>query len=145
MSLLYHFGVMQRLVQAMAIVMQRTMGTSGAESLSTAANIFVGPTEAPLVIRPYLHELTESELMAVMVGGFATVAGGVMAAYVQMGIDAGHLATASVISAPAALTDLQGHAARSGPAADARAERSSMFISPPSTCSRPSRWARPTG
>jgi CNT family concentrative nucleoside transporter len=103
MSLLYHFGIMQWVVRIVAIVMQRALGTSGAESLSAAANIFVGQTEAPLVIRPYVAAMTQSELMAVMVGGFATVAGGVMAAYVQMGIDAGHLVTASIISAPAAL------------------------------------------
>jgi CNT family concentrative nucleoside transporter len=83
--------------------MQRTLGTSGAETLSAAANIFVGQTEAPLVIRPYVGKMTQSELMVVMVGGFATIAGGVMAVYVGMGIDAGHLLTASVISAPAAL------------------------------------------
>lgn len=103
MSVLYHLGVMQRIVQAMAWIMQRTMRTSGAESLSAAANIFVGQTEAPLVIRPYLARMTNSELMAIMVGGFATIAGGVLAAYVGMGIDAGHLMTASIISAPAAL------------------------------------------
>src|SRR5690242_12954992 len=88
MSLLYHFGVMQFIVKIVAIVMQRVLGTSGAESLSAAANIFVGQTEAPLVIRPYVAAMTQSELMAIMVGGFATVAGGVMAAYVQMGINA---------------------------------------------------------
>jgi CNT family concentrative nucleoside transporter len=103
MSVLYHLGIMQRIVQGMAWLMQRTMRTSGAESLSAAANIFVGQTEAPLVIRPYIATMTSSELMAVMVGGFATIAGGVLAAYVGMGIDAGHLMTASVISAPAAL------------------------------------------
>lgn len=103
MSVLYYLGVMQRIVQAMAWVMQRTMRTSGAESLSAAANIFVGQTEAPLVIRPYVARMTNSELMAIMVGGFATIAGGVLAAYVGMGIDAGHLMTASVISAPAGL------------------------------------------
>lgn len=103
MSVLYYLGVMQWIVRGMAWVMQRTMGTSGAESLSAAANIFVGQTEAPLVIRPFVARMTESELMAVMVGGFATIAGGVMAAYIGMGIDAGHLLTASVISAPAAL------------------------------------------
>jgi CNT family concentrative nucleoside transporter len=100
---LFHLGIIQRVVQALGWVMQRTLGTSGAESLSAAANIFVGQTEAPLVIRHYLERMTESELMAVMVGGFATVAGGVMAAYISMGIDAGHLLTASIISAPAAL------------------------------------------
>lgn len=103
MSVLYHLGVMQRIVKLMSWVMQRTMRTSGAESLSAAANIFVGQTEAPLVIRPYVARMTNSELMAIMVGGFATIAGGVMAAYVGMGIDAGHLMTASIISAPAGL------------------------------------------
>lgn len=103
MSILYHLGIMQMVVKAVAWVMVRTMGTSGAESLSAAANIFVGQTEAPLVVRPYVAQMTRSELMAVMTGGFATIAGGVMAAYVAFGIDAGHLLTASVISAPAAL------------------------------------------
>jgi CNT family concentrative nucleoside transporter len=103
MSVLYHWGFMQRLVQAVAWVMQRTLGTSGAETLSTAANIFVGQTEAPLVVRPYVAEMTVSELNVVMIGGFATIAGGVLAMFVAMGIDAGHLVTASVISAPAAL------------------------------------------
>jgi CNT family concentrative nucleoside transporter len=103
MSMLYHLGVMQRVVKFFAWIMQKSLGTSGAESLSAAANIFVGQTEAPLVIRPYVGAMTASELMAVMVGGFATIAGGVLAAYVSFGIDAGHLVTASVISAPAAL------------------------------------------
>ena len=103
MGLLYHFGVMQRLIHLVAVVMQWTLKTSGAESLSAAANIFVGQTEAPLVIRPYVERMTLSELMATMVGGFATVAGGVLAIYVGWGIDAAHLMTASVISAPAAL------------------------------------------
>ncbi len=107
MAVLYHYGIMQWLVSIVAVVMQKTMGTSGAESLSAAANIFVGQTEAPLVIRPYVLEMTESELHAVMVGGFATVAGGVMALYVQLltGIPgiAGHLVMASIMSAPAAL------------------------------------------
>lgn len=103
MSILYYIGVMQRVVVFFAWIMQKTLNTSGAESLSAAANIFVGQTEAPLVIRPYVGSMTQSELMAVMVGGFATIAGGVLAAYVSMGINAGHLITASVISAPAAL------------------------------------------
>jgi len=103
MALFYHLGVMQKLISGMAWVMRKTMGTSGSESLSCAANIFVGQTEAPFVIRPYVGTMTNSELMAVMVGGFATVAGGVMAAYVRFGIDAGHLLAASVMSAPAAL------------------------------------------
>lgn len=103
MSMLYHIGVAQFVVTLFAWVMQRTLGTSGAESLSAAANIFVGQTEAPLVVRPYLPSMTLSELNAVMVGGFTTIAGGVLAAYVKMGIDAGHLIAASVISAPASL------------------------------------------
>ncbi len=103
MAVLYHLGIMQRIIGAMAWLMQRTMGTSGSESLSCAANIFVGQTEAPMVIRPYVATMTTSELMAVMVGGFATIAGGVMVAYVRFGVDAGHLMAASVMSAPAAL------------------------------------------
>jgi len=103
MSVLYYLGIVQVVVRAIAKVMQRTLGTSGAETLSAASNIFVGQTEAPLVIKPYLPKMTESELMALMVGGFATIAGGVLAVYVGMGIHAGHLMTASVISAPAAL------------------------------------------
>lgn len=103
MSVMYHFGIIQKMVQAMAWIMARTMGTSGAESLSAAANIFVGQTEAPLVVKPYVNEMTRSELMAIMTGGFATIAGGVLAAYVRFGVDAGHLMAASVMSAPASL------------------------------------------
>lgn len=108
MSILYYLGVMQWVVTIFARIMTRFMGTSGAESLSASANIFVGQTEAPLVIRPYVAQLTNSELLAVMTGGMATVAGGVMAAYVGMlqgyiPTIAGHLLTASVMSAPAAL------------------------------------------
>jgi len=103
MSVLYYLGIVQVVVRAIARVMQWSLGTSGAETLSAASNIFVGQTEAPLVIKPYLLKMTESELMALMVGGFATIAGGVLAVYVGMGINAGHLMTASVISAPAAL------------------------------------------
>lgn len=102
-SLLYHWGILQRMVRAMAWVMQRSMGTSGSESLAAAANIFMGQTEAPLVIRPYLRGMTNSELLALMTGGMATIAGGVLAAYVGFGVSAGHLLTASVMSAPASL------------------------------------------
>ena len=84
MSLLYYLGVMQKVVQGMAWVMAKLMGTSGAESLSNTANIFVGQTEAPLMIRPFIKTLTNSELLTIMVGGMATIAGGVMAAYIQM-------------------------------------------------------------
>ncbi len=102
-SFLYHYGILQRIVRSVAWVMQRLMGTSGSESLAAAANIFMGQTEAPLVIKPYLQRMTQSELMALMVGGMATIAGGVLAAYVGFNISAGHLLTASVMSAPAAL------------------------------------------
>ncbi len=120
MGILYHLGVMQKIVQGMAWLVGKLLGTSGAESLSVTANIFVGQTEAPLVIRPYLEKMTMSELMAVMTGGMATIAGGVMAAYIQtlgdpyavahgLTLDAGRLLfaeqllSASVMAAPAAL------------------------------------------
>jgi CNT family concentrative nucleoside transporter len=120
MTILYHLGVMQRVVQGIAWVMAKVMGTSGAESLSVAANVFVGQTEAPLVVRPYIATMTQSELLTMMIGGMAHIAGGVMAAYVQMlGVAyakakgwpvstaqvqfAGHLLTASIMSAPATM------------------------------------------
>ena len=103
MSVFYYYGVIQKIVGFFAMVMQKTLGTSGAETLSAAANVFVGQTEAPLVIRPYISSMTMSELNAVMVGGFATMAGGVLGALSEMGIPAGHLLSASVISAPGAL------------------------------------------
>jgi CNT family concentrative nucleoside transporter len=84
MSVLYYLGVMQKIVQGMAWVMAKLMGTSGAESLSNTANIFVGQTEAPLMIRPFIKDMTRSELLTIMVGGMETIAGGVMAAYIQM-------------------------------------------------------------
>ncbi len=108
MGVLYHLGIMQKIVAFFSKIMEKTLGTSGAETLSASANIFVGQTEAPLVVRPYVSSMTISELMVVMVGGFATVAGGVMAAYVGMLKDyfpsiAGHLISASIMSAPAAI------------------------------------------
>lgn len=108
MSIAYHLGVMQRIVSAIAWIMRRTMKTSGAETLSVAGNIFVGHTESPLLIRPFVPGLTRSELNTVMIGGFATVAGGVMAGYVgtlspYFPDIAGHLLTASVMNAPAAI------------------------------------------
>ncbi|MDP6904360.1 MAG: nucleoside transporter C-terminal domain-containing protein [Verrucomicrobiota bacterium] len=102
-SLLYHLGILQRIVHAMAWIMQRVMRTSGSESLCTSANVFMGQTEAPLVIQPYLKGMTRSELMTMMVGGMATIAGGVFAVYAGMGIEAGHLLTASFMAAPTAL------------------------------------------
>ncbi len=103
MSVLYHIGVMQVLVWALAKVMSKTMGLSGGESMAAAANIFMGQTEAPLVIKPYLPTMTRSELNALMTGGFATIAGSVMAIYMKiLGPEiAPHLITASVMSAPA--------------------------------------------
>ncbi len=108
MSVLYYLGIMQRVVKGIAWLMQRVMGTSGAETLSVAGNIFVGQTESPLLIKPFVGRMTYSELNTVMVGGFATIAGGVLAAYVAMLTPffediAGHLLTASVMNAPAAL------------------------------------------
>ena len=103
MSILYYFGIMQKVINAMGKFMRWTVGTSGAESLSCSANIFVGQTEAPLLIKPFIKEMTISELTTIMVGGFATIAGGVLAGYIAMGIPAGHLVAASVMSAPAAL------------------------------------------
>ena len=108
MTILYHLGIMQRLVGVFAWIMRRTMKTSGPETLSVAANTFVGQTEAPLMIAPFIGKMSMSELTAVMTGGFATVAGGVLAAYVGLlkGVFpdiAGHLIAASVMSAPAAL------------------------------------------
>ncbi len=106
MSLLYYLGIMQKVIYLFAWVMSKTCKLSGAESLSAAANIFVGQTEAPLLVKPYVEKMTQSELMCVMTGGMATVAGGVLAAYVGMleksipGI-AGHLMAASVMGAPA--------------------------------------------
>ncbi|MBD2090017.1 NupC/NupG family nucleoside CNT transporter [Microcoleus sp. FACHB-1515] len=102
-TVLYHYGILQRIVGAIAFVMIRTLRTSGSESLSAAGNIFVGQTEAPLLIKPYVPTMTQSELHAVMTGGFATISGGVMAAYISFGIPAEHLIAASVMSAPAAL------------------------------------------
>lgn len=108
MSVFYYLGIMQKVVYGFAIVMQKLMKTSGSESLASAANIFLGQTEAPLVIRPYLERMTYSEIMALMVGGMANVAGGVLAAYVGMLSSkfpdiAGHLLAGSVMSAPATL------------------------------------------
>ncbi len=103
MSILYHLGIVQRVIQAMARFMSWTLQTSGSETVSCSANVFVGQTEAPFLVKPFLPEMTVSELHAVMVGGFATIAGGVLAGYIQMGVDPGHLIAASVMSAPAAL------------------------------------------
>ncbi|MFP4380261.1 MAG: NupC/NupG family nucleoside CNT transporter, partial [Candidatus Sumerlaeia bacterium] len=103
MAIFFHLGIIQFIVKILARIMVWVMDTSGSESLCAAANVFVGQTEAPLVVRGYLPTMTRSELMAMMTGGMATIAGGVMAAYVGMGIDAGHLLSASFMSAPASL------------------------------------------
>jgi CNT family concentrative nucleoside transporter len=103
-SLLYHWGVLQRVVAAVALVMQRVMRTSGSESLAAAGNIFLGQTEAALLVKPYIGRMTRSEIMALMTTGMATVATGVMVVYAGMeGMSAGHILTASVLSAPAGL------------------------------------------
>jgi len=111
-AMLYYFGILQRVVYGFAWLMSKTMRLSGAESMSASANIFVGQTEAPLLIKPYLDKMTRSELLAIMIGGMATIAGGVMVVYIELlgGSDpesrvqfATHLLTKSIISAPAAL------------------------------------------
>ncbi|MBM4025253.1 MAG: NupC/NupG family nucleoside CNT transporter [Planctomycetes bacterium] len=102
-AILFHWGVIQAVVKGLAWSMVRVMDVSGSESLAAAANIFVGHTEAPLLVRPYLDSMTRSELMALLTGGMATISGSVLAAYVGLGIDAGHLLAASIMSAPASL------------------------------------------
>lgn len=99
----FYFGLIQRVVKVLAWVMVKIMNISGSESLVTAANIFLGQTEAPLFVKPYLKTMTKSEILTMMTGGMATVAGGVLAAYIGLGIPAGHLLAASVMSAPAAI------------------------------------------
>src|SRR5262249_53493538 len=102
-AMLYYLGIMQWVVKSMAVLMQRLMGVSGAESLSASANVFLGQTEAPLLVKPYIAGMTYSELNAVMIGGFANISGSLIAAFSSLGLSAGHLVTASVISAPASL------------------------------------------
>lgn len=102
-AILYYYGIMQVIIRAMAKVMTRLMGTSGAESLNAAAAIFMGQTESPLTIRPYLNKLTRSELMTVMTAGMATVSGAILAAYIRTGVDPRHLLMAVVMAAPGAL------------------------------------------
>lgn len=111
-SMLYYFGILQKMVYALAWLMSKTMKLSGAESLAAAANVFIGQTEAPLVVKPYLEKMTRSEIMALMSGGFATIAGTVLAAFIlflageddaQRALYGKHLITASILSAPAAL------------------------------------------
>src|SRR5690606_27803889 len=102
-ALLFYWGILPVLVKAMAWAMYKVMRVSGSESLVAAANIFCGQTEAPLLIRPYIRGMTRSEIHCMMTSGMATVAGGVLAAYVGMGVSAGHLLAASVMSAPAAI------------------------------------------
>jgi CNT family concentrative nucleoside transporter len=99
-AILYYFGVMQLIVRVFAVVMHRVLKASGAESLNVAASIFMGQTEAPLTIRPYLPEMTQSELMTVMTSGMAHISGGIMAAYIAFGIEARHLLTAVIMTAP---------------------------------------------
>ena len=102
-AMLYYFGVMQFVVRLFAVIMRRFMRASGAESLNVAASIFMGQTEAPLTIRPFLPQMTESELMTVMTAGMAHISGGVMAAYILFGVEAQHLLTAVIMTAPGTL------------------------------------------
>jgi CNT family concentrative nucleoside transporter len=102
-AILYYFGVMQIVVRVFAVMMRRVMRASGAESLNVAASIFMGQTEAPLTIRPFIPRMTESELMTVMTAGMAHISGGIMAAYILFGIKAEHLLTAVIMTAPGTL------------------------------------------
>ncbi len=102
-SVLYYYGILQRVVNGLAWVMMKTMKTSGSESLSCAGNIFLGPTESALIVKPYVAKMTQSELHAVMTGGFATIAGGVLGAYLSFGIPAEHLIAAFFMTAPTSL------------------------------------------
>ena len=102
-AILYHFGIIQRVVRGMAWIMQRTMGTTAVESLAAAANVFLGQTEAPLIVRHYLGRASSAELFAIMVGGFATIAGSIMGVYIALGIPATYLIVASLIAAPGGL------------------------------------------
>ena len=102
-AVLYHYGIMQFIIRIAAVIMTRVMGASGAESLNVAASIFMGQTEAPLTIRPFLPDLTRSELMTVMTSGMAHVSGGIMAAYIFFGIDPKHLLSAVIMTAPGTL------------------------------------------
>ena len=103
MTVMFHLGVLQKIVEFMAKIMVYVMDASGSESLASTANVFMGMAEAPLVIRPYIKTMTRSEIMAMMTGGMATISGATLAAYTGFGADAGHLLTASIISAPAAI------------------------------------------
>ena len=109
---MYYLGIMQLIVRAFALVMSRVMGASGAESLNVAASIFMGQTEAPLTIRPFLPRMTRSELMTVMTSGMAHISGSIMAAYIAFGIEARHLLTAVIMTAPGHHHD--GEAVRAG-------------------------------
>src|SRR5262245_34041703 len=102
-AMLYYFGVMQIIVRLFAVIMRRFMRASGAESLNVAASIFMGQTEAPLTIRPFIPRMTESELMTIMTAGMAHISGGVMAAYILFGVQAQHLLTAVIMTAPGTL------------------------------------------
>lgn len=103
MGILYYLGIMQVVVRFIARIISKLLGTSGAETLSAVGNIFLGQTEAPLLVKPYINRMTKSELTAIMVGGMSTVAGGVMAGYIAMGVNAGHLLAGSIMAAPAGL------------------------------------------
>ncbi len=147
-SFLYHYGILQRVVRGIAWVMQRVMGTSGSESLAAAANIFMGQTEAPLVIKPYLARMTRSELLAMMIGGMATIAGGVLAAYVAFGNAAGrtdmagHLITASLSQRARVAAACENHAAGNASPARPPAARTRRSSATRKMASTPSASAR---
>ncbi len=144
-AILYYLGVMQILVRAMAVVMQRVMGTSGAESTNVAASIFMGQTEAPLTIRPFLAGLTQSELFTIMASGMAHVSGAVMAAYVLIAhVEIRHLLTAVIMTAPATLDAGENADARSRRARHHGRRQRWKWKSPASISSTPPRAAPAT-
>ena len=145
-SILYYLGVMQGVVKAMAVVMQKVMGASGAESLNVAASIFMGQTEAPLTIRPFIAGMTESELFTIMVSGMAHVSGAVMAAYVKIAdVEIRHLLTAVIMTAPATIMLAKMFVPEVGQAGHGGQRGSAAWRRRPSTSSTPRRRARATG
>ena len=141
-AMLYYFGVMQFVVRVFAVVMRRFMRASGAESLNVAASIFMGQTEAPLTIRPFLPRMTESELMTVMTAGMAHISGGVMAAYILFGVEAQHLLTAVIMTAPGTLMMAKLFVPETGAARDDGHGEAARSRRPTSTSSTPSAAAR---
>ena len=134
-AFLYHVGIMQLIIKMAAIIMTSLLGTSGAESLNVAASIFMGQTEAPLTIRPFLPEVTRSELMTIMTSGMAHVSGGIMAAYIAYGIEAKHLLAAVIMTAPGNDPAFENAGSRNRDPPDVRARPRWLRLSAMRTCS----------